>query len=164
MNNLDNYKLKALFNENFIRLSKPMINKLGLKVAVFLCEIYAEYDYWFKKKKVNEYGYFHSTIENVEKSTGLSAYEQRAAIEILKDYGILQMHLYGMPAVRYFKLNSEGLDKLYKELVGVNNEQTKVDEFINPGEKQDYQRPSNGHYDPSKVARSIKDIDLRRTF
>ena len=109
-------KAKKVFGGNFIKLARPLIKIFGLKAAVMLCDLYSEYEYWSKKGKVNQYDYFYSTIENITENTGLSAYEQREAIELLEEYGVIKVHLFGMPATRHVKIVEEGLDKLIKEI------------------------------------------------
>ena len=156
---IDEDKAKEVFEKNFIKLSRPIIKILGLKAAVMLCDLYSEYKYWLKKGTINQFGYFYSTIENVAENTGLSAHEQREAIKLLEDYGILKSHLFGMPAVRHFKILDSGLDKLIKDLgiqISTSNSAVIV--------KSNATKRSNGKYDSSKVATSLKDVDLEHTF
>ena len=162
--NSNSETVKVVFGENFIKLSRPLIKIFGLNGAVLLCDLYGEYLYWLKKNKVNEYGYFQSTVDNVTNNTGLSAYEQRAAIDLLTNYGVLKSHVYGMPAVRYFKITNEGLEKLKNEILkDQNRDSIVVDESISVG-KTEEQKVNNDQNVQNQKPFSLKDIDPRYIF
>lgn len=163
--NVSDSTLKTVFGSNFIKLSRPVIKIFGLNAAVLLCDLYAEYQYWLKRNKINDYGYFQSTIENVTNNTGLSSHEQRVAIEALTNYGVLKSHLYGMPAVRYFKIDKDGLEKLCNEiLMNQNKVVNDVDESVVVESKEEVKADEDDCFEKRHIARSLKDIDPKYVF
>ena len=104
--------LNLISNNNFITLNKDLIKAIGLEEAILLGELASEYDYW-KKQELLENGYFYSTIENIEEHTTLSEYKQRKALNSLKDQGLIDIKIKGLPAKRFIKINEEQvLEKL----------------------------------------------------
>ena len=67
--------LKLIASDSFITVNKELIKKVGLEEAIILGELVSELDYWTKNKGLNEYGYFLSTIENIEDKTTLSGHK-----------------------------------------------------------------------------------------
>ena len=100
--------LKQLASNNYISVNKTLIKLFGLEESVLLGELCSEYDYWEKNDKLED-GLFYSTISNIEENTGLSEYQQRSAIQSLKNCGVLETIVKGLPAKRYFKINEDKL-------------------------------------------------------
>lgn len=96
--------INYLASDNYIIVNKALIKALGLTEAIMIGELCTEYNYWKKQDKLED-DMFYSTIENVEENTGLTAYEQRAAIKSLENVGVLTVTLKGVPAKRYFRLD-----------------------------------------------------------
>lgn len=108
-------KLDKMFESDFIRLPRPFIRKFNLNTAVMLSEIYSEYTYWKEKNELQQGGWFFSTIENMNKNTGLSKHQQLVACKELETYGIIKIKYHGMPKKRYFKFDSIVFNKLYAD-------------------------------------------------
>ena len=47
-----NNKLDEMFQNDFMRLPRPLIRKFNLNTAVMLSEIYSEYMYWEERKRL----------------------------------------------------------------------------------------------------------------
>ena len=77
-----------------------------------LGELASEYDYWNNKNEIED-GYFYSTIENIEEKTTLTAYKQRKCLENLKNKGIIDIQIRGIPAKRYIKINEEKVIEIF---------------------------------------------------
>nr|DAY29647.1 MAG TPA: replication initiator protein [Caudoviricetes sp.] len=105
--------LNLISNNNFITLNKDLIKAIGLEEAILLGELASEYDYW-KKQELLENGYFYSTIENIEEHTTLSEYKQRKALNSLKNQGLIDIKIKGLPAKRFIKINEEQVLKKLK--------------------------------------------------
>jgi hypothetical protein len=133
-------KFDSLFQDNYLRLSRPLIHKFGLAEAVLLSEVYSEHQYWLQQKRLSQGGWFFSTIENLQKNTGLTRHQQLSAVKTLSDYGIIQVKYTGMPKKRFFRLNPEMFDQLEQDLADLTKTQaTEEDEFANaPGFDSDY--------------------------
>lgn len=113
---MSNSKLDKMFENDFIRVPRPLIRKFNLNTAVMLSEIYSEYTYWSARNGLQEGGWFFSTVENMKNNTGLSKHEQLKACDELKAYGIIKVKYQGLPKKRYFKFDSALCRKLYDEL------------------------------------------------
>ena len=109
-------ELEKIFGNWYIQLSKPTIKIFGLEAALMLCNLYSEYRYWKGKGKLNKYGTFYSTVENVEHNTGLSKRQQLRAIEVLENYGIIEKSLHDLPPKRYFRFIESGISKLLRDV------------------------------------------------
>lgn len=104
--------LQLISTSNFITVNKDLIKALGLEEAILLGELASEYDYWSTRNEI-ENGYFYSTIENIEEKTTLTAYKQRKCLENLKNKGIIDIQIKGMPAKRYIKINEEQVFQIF---------------------------------------------------
>lgn len=112
--------LRLLASKNYISVNKDLIRAIGLEEAVLMGELASEHDYWEDEDSLEE-DYFYSTIENIEKYTGLTAYQQRRALKKLQTLNIIDIKLKGIPAKRYIKIDEEQLtnilnDKMLKNL------------------------------------------------
>ena len=104
--------LQLISTSNFITVNKDLIKKLGLEEAIVLGELASEYDYWNNKNEIED-DYFYSTIENIEEKTTLTAYKQRKCLENLKNKGIIDIQIRGIPAKRYIKINEEKVIEIF---------------------------------------------------
>lgn len=104
--------LQLISTSNFITVNKDLIKVLGLEEAILLGELASEYNYWNTRNEI-ENGYFYSTIENIEEKTTLTAYKQRKCLENLKNKGIIDIQIKGMPAKRYIKINEEQVFQIF---------------------------------------------------
>lgn len=102
--------LQLISTRNYISVNKELIKILGLEETILLGELASEYDYWEKQDKLEE-GYFFSTVENIEENTTLSAHKQRKGLEKLKELGLIDIKIKGMPAKRYIKIYEEQVVK-----------------------------------------------------
>lgn len=96
--------INILASNNYITVNKIIAQELGLNEAILLGELASEYEYWERQEQLDN-GYFFSTIENVYKNTTLTGRQQRTAINNLKEQGIIDVVIKGMPAKRYIKIN-----------------------------------------------------------
>lgn len=101
--------LQLICSDNFIVVNKTLISELGLEPALLLGELASEAIYWQSQEKTED-GYFYSTIENVESKTTLTAYQQRVALKVLKEAGIIDViSKKGNPPKRYVKINEDAI-------------------------------------------------------
>ena len=100
--------VSLIASNNYIVVNKQLARVLGLEAAVILGELASEMEYWQQRGELKD-GYFYSTIENVKESTTLSDKRQRAALGTLKDAGIVDVKLAGLPAKRYVRINENQL-------------------------------------------------------
>lgn len=100
--------LSLISSRGFIAVNKQLAQMYGLDEAIMLGELASEYEYWEARGEV-ENGYFYSTVENVRDNTTLSEKKQRNAIKTLKDAGIVDVVIKGLPPKRYFKIDESAL-------------------------------------------------------
>lgn len=79
-------------------------------------QLISEYNYYKGKDTLTPDGYFYSTVEHLESETCLSGHEQRKAIAILVELNVLKVVSRGIPAKRHFRINFEGIAKLFDEI------------------------------------------------
>lgn len=106
-------KLDKMFEKEFLRVPRPFIRMFNLNTAIMLSEIYSEYTYWKSQGKLEQGGWFFSTVENMYCQTGLSKHQQLTACKELAAYGIIKVKYQGLPKKRYFKFDSTMFNKLY---------------------------------------------------
>lgn len=102
--------LSLLASDNYIVINRDLLKKYGINVALMLCELASEYNYFDQNGKL-ENGMFYSTIDNINERTGLSKYQQSEALKVLDNIGIVKSVVKGIPAKRYFKIDVEELAK-----------------------------------------------------
>lgn len=100
-----------LASDNYIIVNKTLIKTFGLNEAVMLGELCTEYRHWLKEDKLED-DMFYSTIDNIENNTGLTAHEQRQAIKSLENAGVLTTELKGVPAKKYFRIDTDSVVKI----------------------------------------------------
>lgn len=100
--------VSMIASNNYIVVNKQLARAFGLEAALMLGELASEMEYWQQRGELKD-GYFYSTIENVKDGTTLSDKRQRSALNTLKDAGIVDVKLAGLPAKRYIKINDEQL-------------------------------------------------------
>lgn len=105
--------LSLLASDNYIVINRDLLKKYGINVALMLCELASEYNYFDQNGKLED-GMFYSTIGNIHERTGLSKYQQSEALKVLDNIGIVKSVVKGIPAKRYFKIDVE---KLAKQIV-----------------------------------------------
>lgn len=104
--------LSILSADNFITVNRTLIKELGLEEAVIIGELASEHLYWESRDELQD-GFFYSTIENVADRTGLTAYQQRTALNNLESAGLVEVKRMGMPAKRYIRINEAELLKVF---------------------------------------------------
>ena len=103
--------VSMIASNNYIVVNKQLAKTFGLEEAILLGELASEMEYWQQRGELKD-GYFYSTIENVKDSTTLSDKRQRSALNTLKEAGIIDMKLAGLPAKRYIRIREKQLAEI----------------------------------------------------
>ena len=119
--------LYLLASSNFITVNKSLLKMVGLEASVLLGELASEYVY-FEGQEGLEDGFFYSTIENIEERTTLSVHQQKTAIRKLKELGLIETKVKGVPAKRFFRICEEQVCDLLQNQF-VKNSQTGLSEI-----------------------------------
>lgn len=105
--------VSLLASNNYIIYNKLLAKLIGRDEAIMLGELISEYNYWKAKDEIDEFGYFYSTVENIEENILFTAYEQRKILNKLSEIGLVETVIKGMPAKRYIKINQEQVIKVF---------------------------------------------------
>lgn len=106
--------ISILASDAYLTVNKELAKEVGLEAAALFGELASEYMYWQQQGKIDEEGYFFSTVENVERATTLSDYQQRKALKKLSELGLVNSKRKGQPAKRYICINSELVLKFFE--------------------------------------------------
>ena len=98
--------LETLRADAYLAINKNLIKSIGLKEAVLYSDLLSKQKY-FEDRDILDKGWFFNTIENIEKDTGLSGFQQRNVISRLIEIGLIDHKLKGMPAKGYFKIRTD---------------------------------------------------------
>ena len=91
-----------LSSSAFLIVNKKLAKQVGLKGAVLLADLISKEEYFIANGMTD--GWFFNTAKNIEKDTCLTSHQQRKAIKNLKDLGILETKVVGIPAKQHFKI------------------------------------------------------------
>jgi len=97
-----------LASNGYILYNSALARELGTNEAILIGEFAKEFNYWNSTEQTDD-GWFFSTIENVEYSTGLTGRQQRPAIEHLVELGLIETENRGIPCRRYFRINENNI-------------------------------------------------------
>ncbi len=86
----------------FLILNKELARQVGLKEAVLLADLISKEEYFIANGMTD--GWFFNTAKNIEEDTCLTTHQQSKAIKRLKDLGILETKVVGIPAKKHFKI------------------------------------------------------------
>ncbi|MBA7567953.1 hypothetical protein ES695_05105 [Candidatus Atribacteria bacterium 1244-E10-H5-B2] len=127
--------LLVLFNllrsDGSMVINKKLAHGIGLHQAMMYSELISKYLYFSNRGELKD-GYFFNTVENMERDTTLSDYQQRDAISKLISEGFILCKVQGLPPKRYFRIlvNEKVFSKLSKIMLKdiglrINTQETK---------------------------------------
>lgn len=116
--------LERLNPTNTGSYNRPIAHALGLGAAVVYAALINKQVYYEQHNMLDEEDFFYSTIADLEESTTLTKRQQRAAIKVLIDKGLIVSKRFGMPAKGYFRVldDTELIDDLLKQGEAIMNE------------------------------------------
>jgi len=91
-----------LSSSAFLIVNKQLAKQVGLKGAVLLADLISKEEYFIANGMTD--GWFFNTAKNIEEDTCLTSHQQRKAIKRLKDLGIIETKVIGVPAKQHFKI------------------------------------------------------------
>jgi len=86
----------------FLIVNKQLAKQVGLKGAVLLADLISKEEYFIANGMTD--GWFFNTAKNIEEDTCLTSHQQRKAIKSLKELGIIETKVVGIPAKQHFKI------------------------------------------------------------
>lgn len=96
-----------------------LANKIGVLPAIFiraLLTIEQECTNFINDKKYGR-GWFTATIDTIQQKCGLDREEQTKAINKLLRLEVIDVEVFGLPAVRNFKIDFEEIEQIYGFLI-----------------------------------------------
>jgi len=91
-----------LSSSAFLIVNKQLAKQVGLKGAVLLADLISKEEYFIANGMTD--GWFFNTAKNIEEDTCLTSHQQRKAIKSLKELGIIETKVIGIPAKQHFKI------------------------------------------------------------
>ena len=117
-----------LSTDGFIIYNKKLARTIGTNPAIFLGYLCSEYNFYSSNGQLDK-GMFFCTREKIKFNTGLTETEQRTATKKLKELGIIETELKGMPSKTYYKINESNISSV------LSSEETLQQDLRNPHNK-----------------------------
>lgn len=117
-----------LSTDGFIIYNKKLARTIGTNPAILLGYLCSEYNFYSSNGQLDN-GMFFCTREKIKYNTGLTETEQRTATKKLKELGIIETELKGMPSKTYYKINETNIN------VFLSSEETVQQGLRNPNNK-----------------------------
>lgn len=100
-----------LASTGFIVTNKRLVQKLGLTEAALIGELCSEYNYWKSRGEASD-GWFFSTVDNIEKETGIKKVTQATLLKRLSEVGVLKYQRRGLPPKRHILLDFDAIARI----------------------------------------------------
>lgn len=138
---------KAFSNTGYIMFSRDLAKLIGNEAAILFGELCSEYDYFEQTGELDEEGAFFSTMENLENKINLTPYQQRRAIKVLEDVGLLTTFKKGSPPLKYFLLQAQNVESIFSNVKKFNIQMlnTPKDENISHSNVKNFDIPNNNY-------------------
>lgn len=96
-----------LASSNYIIVNRSLMMVIGVNESLVLGELASEYKYWREVGKLKDGEWFFSTDDNLMSRLPFSRPTIQRIIAKLKEFGIIETKLMGVPAKRFFKIIPE---------------------------------------------------------
>ncbi len=127
--------MSAKKNNAFWRVNKKLVKHCGINAALLYADLESKYEY-FKNNDQNLFDeWFFNTSKDIEQDTTLSYHKQKAAIEKLKQFNLIESKLMNNPAKLYYRIKKDQLKQFLDleklENKNLNNNESKLKNFEN---------------------------------
>lgn len=96
-----------LASNNYIIVNRSLMMAIGVNESLVLGELASEYRYWKEAGKLKDGAWFFSTDNNLMSRLPFSRPTIQRVIAKLKESGIIETKLIGVPAKRFFRIHPE---------------------------------------------------------
>lgn len=107
--------LKMIGSTAFLMANKEIIRLTDIETAILYSDLAGAQDYWNERAECQD-GYFYRTQNEIEQNTTLSAKVQLRCLRLLEEKGLIKTKLKGLPAKKYFCIDSECMHRLSQVL------------------------------------------------
>ena len=148
-----------LSTDGFIIYNKKLARTIGTNPAILLGYLCSEYNFYFSNGQLDNEMFF-CTREKIKYNTGLTETEQRTATKKLKDLGIIEYELRGMPSKTYYKINESTILSILSSdeslQQGLRNPYNKTLENITTRSKESLQQDLRNPYTINNINNNLK--------
>jgi DNA-binding transcriptional regulator GbsR (MarR family) len=95
----------VLKSNGYLIINKILAKEIGLEASICLADLISKEEYFKNNNLLDKDGFFYNTRDNITKDTTLSAYQQRIAVNKLRDIGILDTKQKDIPKKMYYRIN-----------------------------------------------------------
>ena len=107
---------RSTLSSNMTMFSNKILEEIGAAPTVFFAILMSNELFHEKHGNLTEDRFFYETIEDMEKRTKLTRYNQDTCIKTLIEYSLLKVEIRGLPAKRYFQIQHKGVVDINKAL------------------------------------------------
>ena len=148
-----------LSTDGFIIYNKKLARTIGTNPAISLGYLCSEYNFYFSNVQLDNEMFF-CTREKIKYNTGLTETEQRTATKKLKELGIIETELKGMPSKTYYKINENTILSILssEETVqqGLRNHNNKTLENLTTRSKESLQHDIRNPHTNNNINNNLK--------
>lgn len=104
-----------LAQQSYWRLSRVLVDKLGLQVAFALTDLIDKYDYHSVREELEDNRWFFYRREDIEKKWKVGVDTQRRILKELEELKLISYESRGAaPKKNYYTINESEITKLFK--------------------------------------------------
>ena len=107
--------LKMIGSTSFLMANKEIIRFTDIETAILYSDLAGAQDYWSERNESPD-GYFYRTQNEIELNTTLSSKVQLRCLRLLEEKGLIKTKLKGLPAKKYFCIDSDCMYRLSQVL------------------------------------------------
>ena len=148
-----------LSTDGFIIYNKKLARTIGTNPAILLGHLCSEYNFYSNNGQLDN-GMFFCTREKIKYNTGLTETEQRTATKKLKDLGIIESELRGMPSKTYYRINESTILSILSSDESLQQDlripYNKTLENITTRPKDSLQQDLRKHYTNNNINNNLK--------
>lgn len=98
---------ELLRSDGTIYVNRALAKAIGLNEAILYGALLSKEGYYESCSRLDGNGMFYATAEDIEKTTALTARQQKLAIDNLISHKLIESKLKGVPAKKWFKINKD---------------------------------------------------------
>jgi len=123
--------LKMIGSTSFLMANKEIIRLTDIETAILYSDLAGAQDYWIERNESQD-GYFYRTQNEIELNTTLSSKVQLRCLRLLEEKGLIKTKLKGLPAKKYFCIDSECMYRLSQVLQKGETSLAETDNQVKP--------------------------------
>lgn len=136
---IENIVYHIISDSAYLLVNKKLIYTFGLEPAVFLSNLINKYFYFKDKNQLKNNSWFYLVHEQQINEIGISLLKLRKCKVQLKEFGVIDTKMIGVPAKEYYKIDFNILFELLTEnpvqqpFYNINNTENSTSSYIGNG-------------------------------